>query len=115
MMSANSMQSEWALDELDFAKHEKKRIVLVSIDKSEMAGKFYFRYHKYDTITWNNQPQREKLIRNLKSWIGMGIGKVDEKEHIRVAEVSASAIQTFTVGVVQYDSGGRRHLYDGSH
>lgn len=102
MMSANSMQSEWALDELDFAKHEKKRIVLVRIDKSEMAGKFYFRYHKYDTITWNNQPQREKLIRNLKSWIGMGIGKVDEKEHIRVAEVSASAIQTFTVGNVLF-------------
>ena len=23
MMSANFMQSEWALDELDFAKHEK--------------------------------------------------------------------------------------------
>lgn len=103
MMSANSMQSEWALDELDFAKHEKKRIVLVSIDKSEMAGKFYFRYHKYDTITWTNLPQREKLIRNLKSWIGMGIGKVDEKEHIRVAEVSASAIQTFTVGNVLFN------------
>lgn len=103
MMSANSMQSEWALDELDFAKHEKKRIVLVSIDKSEMAGKFYFRYHKYDTITWNNQPQREKLIRNLKSWIGMGIGKVDEKDQIRAAEVSASAIQTFTVGNVSFN------------
>ena len=103
MMSANSMQSEWALDELDFAKHEKKRIVLVSIDKSEMAGKFYFRYHKYDTITWNNQPQREKLIRNLKSWIGIGIGKEDEKDQIWAAEVSASAIQTFTVGNVSFN------------
>jgi len=70
MMSANSMQSEWALDELDFAMHEKKRIVLVSIDNAEMSGKFYFSYHKYNTITWNNQPQREKLIRDLKSWIG---------------------------------------------
>ena len=68
MMSANSMQSPWALDELDFAKHEKKRVVLVSIDNAEMKGKFYFRYHKYDNIIWDNAPQRSKLIRDLRNW-----------------------------------------------
>ena len=69
MMSANSMQSEWALDELDFAKHEKKRIVLVGIDNTEMSGKFYFRYHKYDTITWNDISQHNKLIKDLTKWL----------------------------------------------
>lgn len=68
MMSGNSMQSQWALDELDFAKHENKRVVLVSIDQAEMKGKFYFRYHKYDNIIWDNAPQRNKLIRDLRNW-----------------------------------------------
>ena len=68
MMSANSMQSQWALDELDYAKHEDKRVVLVSIDNAEMKGKFYFRYHKYDNIIWNNAPQRSKLMRDLRNW-----------------------------------------------
>lgn len=68
MMSANSMQSPWALDELDFAKHENKRVALVSIDNAEMKGKFYFRYHKYDNIIWDNAPQRNKLIRDLRNW-----------------------------------------------
>lgn len=70
MMSANSMQSEWALDELDFARRENKRVVLVNIDNSEMTRKFYFRYHKFDTILWTNAYQRDKLIKDLKSWLG---------------------------------------------
>lgn len=83
MMSANSMQSEWALDELDFAKHEKKRIVLVGIDNTEMSGKFYFRYHKYDTIIWSNEPQRAKLIKDLRKWTNrITINMIREKaEH----------------------------------
>ena len=103
MMSVNSMQSEWALDELDFAKHEKKRIVLVSIDNAEMSGKFYFRYHKYDTITWSNQPQREKLIRDLKSWIGIGQKEKGEAGKVQTTENSAPAIQTYTLGNVSFD------------
>lgn len=103
MMSANSMLSEWALDELEFAMHEKKRIVLVSIDNAEMSGKFYFRYHKYDTITWSNQLQREKLIRNLKSWIGIEQREKDETEKFQTAETAAPAIQTFTVGNVSFN------------
>jgi len=68
MKSAQSMQSEWALDELDFAKHKNKRIVLVHIDDSEMTDDFYFRYHKYDQIIWKDPVHRNKLIRDLKNW-----------------------------------------------
>lgn len=68
MKSAQSMNSEWALDELDFAKRKKKRIVLVHIDNSEMTDKFYFRYHKYDQIVWSDPIQRNKLINNLAKW-----------------------------------------------
>ena len=113
MMSANSMQSEWALDELDFAKHEKKRIVLVSIDNTEMSCKFYFRYHKYDTITWSNEPQREKLIRNLKEWVcweeqkevkGVSLQKTEEP-FIILKDKSLSILQNLANNMVYIEGG----------
>jgi len=70
MMSHNSMQSEWALDEIDFAKRKEKRIVLIDLDRTEMTDKFYFRYHKYDNIIWDDNLQQEKLLNNLRSWFG---------------------------------------------
>lgn len=68
MLSERSMRSEWALDELDFAKKKKKRIVIVHLEEVELSNKFYFRYHKYDQIMWHNMPQREKLFRDIKRW-----------------------------------------------
>ena len=70
MLSENSVKSEWALDELDFAKKEGKRIVLVDLDHTKMPDDFWFRYHKYDTIDWQSAPQHDKLIRNLQKWFG---------------------------------------------
>ena len=68
MMSTHSMHSDWALDELDFAKRKGKRLVIVAIDKVEMTDDFYFTYHKYDLIDWNNLPQRNKLIKDIAKW-----------------------------------------------
>lgn len=68
MLSANSMKSEWALDELDFARRKQKRIVMVDLDHAEMTDEFYFSYHKYDNIDWSNSEQRNKLLRNLRRW-----------------------------------------------
>lgn len=70
MLSECSMRSEWALDELDFAKKKRKRIVIVNLEEVELSDKFYFRYHKYDQIMWHNKPQREKLFRDIKRWTG---------------------------------------------
>lgn len=70
MLSPNSMQSEWALDELDFAKRKKKRIVLVYVEPCEMTDDFYFTYHKYDSIDWSDALQQNKLMCNFKSWYG---------------------------------------------
>ena len=71
MLSPNSMQSEWALDELDFAKRKNKRIVLIYIESCAMTDQFYFRYHKYDSIEWHNSLQHDKLIGNLRSWLNI--------------------------------------------
>ena len=70
MLSQNSMQSEWALDELSFAKRKKKRVILVYIEPCEMSDEFYFSYHKYDSIDWANSLQHNKLIDNLHKWFG---------------------------------------------
>ena len=70
MLSKSSMNSEWALDELDFAKKKKKRIVIVHLEDVEQSDRFYFRYHKYDQIKWNDKAQRAKLFRDIKKWNG---------------------------------------------
>lgn len=79
MMSEASMKSEWALDELDFAKRKRKRIVLVAIDDVEMTDKFYFHYHKYDIINWKDRIQRNKLIKNILNWKADKIAKEEAK------------------------------------
>lgn len=69
MLSNRSMRSEWALDELDFAKKKKKRLVIVHLEEIEQTDEFYFTYHKYDQIDWSNSSQKEKLLSNIEKWI----------------------------------------------
>lgn len=70
MLSRESMESEYALLELNYAKEQGKRVVLVNIDDCRMTGVFLFKYSLTDTIAWNNTPQREKLLRDIKRWVG---------------------------------------------
>ena len=70
MLSRESMESEYALLELNYAKEMKKNVVLVNIDDCRMTGVFLFKYSLTDTIAWNNQPQREKLLRDVTRWVG---------------------------------------------
>ena len=72
MLSRESMESEYALLELNYAKEQKKKVVLVNIDDCRMTGVFLFKYSLTDTIAWNNNPQREKLLRDVRSWVGGG-------------------------------------------
>ncbi len=68
MLSPNSMESEYALDELNFAKRKGKRIVLLFVEPCQMTDKFCFKYSKYDTIEWNDPLQHDKLMGNLHKW-----------------------------------------------
>lgn len=73
MLSEESQKSENALKELDFAykkyKEEGKKVVIVYIEKCEQTDEFSFDYGKADTVDWNDVFQREKLFRDLRSWI----------------------------------------------
>lgn len=70
MLSRESMESEYALKELKYAKMTEKRVVLVNIDGCKMTGVFLFEYSLTDTIAWNDQSQREKLLRDVSRWVG---------------------------------------------
>lgn len=70
MRSKESMESEYALKELDFAKYKSKRIVIVAVDRTGMIDKFYFHYKDFDQISWKDSLQQEKLMRDLKKWFG---------------------------------------------
>lgn len=69
-LSKNSLQSEYALREINYAKNHKKRIVLINIDNSKLDGEFEFLYSDRDQIDYSSPEQKEKLFRNIKEWIG---------------------------------------------
>lgn len=97
MLSRESQVSKFALRELDFAmkkseKDNQKHVVIVNVDDCEMLDEFEFMYGLTDMIAWKNQPQKAKLIRDLKRWIGVEekteskteVEKTDQKSSIAV-------------------------------
>ena len=68
MLSPNSMNSKYALRELNYAEHKEKRIILVYVEPCKMTDRFVFRYDEADTIDWNNPLQHNKFIKNLHEW-----------------------------------------------
>ena len=70
-LTAESQASPNALKEIGFAEQqEKKRVVLVRINDDVMTDDFFYDYQDADIIDWRKREQKEKLIRNLRSWAG---------------------------------------------
>jgi hypothetical protein len=68
-LSADSQSSEYALREVNFAKKRaKKRVILIRFNDDEMTDDFFFDYQDADIIDWRVPEQKEKLLRDLKSW-----------------------------------------------
>ena len=80
MCSEQSQNSEFALRELNYASKRRKHVVIVRIDDKPLNDEFEFLYGLTDTIEWNNQPQRKKLFREIKRWIGINEDVVHEKK-----------------------------------
>lgn len=74
MLSKESQNSKFALRELNFAMkkaeaNKQKRVVIVNIDNCQMCDEFDLMYGLSDTIAWQNKPQRDKLIRDIREWM----------------------------------------------
>lgn len=63
-------ENDWTIRELDYARRKGKRIVLVKLDNAKLSDEFEFIFGLKNNIQINNQSQKEKLFRDLKSWLG---------------------------------------------
>ena len=92
MLSANSQKSEFAINELEFARKKAresdKKVVVINIDGCSLTDAFYLRYSRMDTIQWTDPIQKNKFIRHLKGWLS----KSDYQE-IFVEEDAGNPIQ----------------------
>lgn len=70
MRTAQSQESEFALRELNFASKRVEHVVIINADDSQMSDEFEFMYGLTDTITWDNIPQREKFLQDIRKWLG---------------------------------------------
>lgn len=102
MLSESSQDSDFALRELNFAYNQArdcdKKVVIVNITGCKMSDEFAFMYGLTDTITWNNTPQHDKLIRDLKRWLGNDVGM---SERVRPA-AETKQDKVFDVKGVQF-------------
>ena len=97
MLSPHSMASEYALDELAFAKRKGKRTVLLYITPCEMTDNFSFKYSKFDTIDWNNPLQHEKMMGNLRRWLNLAPKAATQTPKPAAPQPSSAAPQKIPV------------------
>lgn len=118
MLSEKSQESDFALRELNYAskkaqKNIHKHVVIVNIDNCKMSDEFEFIYGLTDMILWSNLPQRKKLIRDLKKWIGNDNSSIEIKKDCDNDSASSVGIQDMSVSSEREakDREHRRRLY----
>ena len=68
-LTAESQTSEYAMNEIGFARNRaKKRVILVRINDDSMTDEFFFKYQGADIIDWRQPEQKAKLLDNLRAW-----------------------------------------------
>lgn len=83
MLSERSLKSSWIKREVLYAESEGKRVVPILIDGNELQGWFRFHFGNVDFVNINSSQQREKLINNLKIWLGREETKDKIEEEIK--------------------------------
>ena len=71
-LSEHSQISEWALKEIDYAREEKKHVVLLRFNDDPLTKKFRFDFKRTDIIDWRKPEQKEKLLGDLRHWTTEG-------------------------------------------
>jgi hypothetical protein len=71
MHSTSSLKSEWTKKEIMYAADEGKKIIPLLIDDTKLGGWFKFQFGGTDFIDPKNEDQYNKLVKNLRGWIGI--------------------------------------------
>ncbi len=87
MLSDSSLRSKWTKREVIYAEDEGKRIVPVLVDGERLRGWFKFHFGNVDFIDIRSEEQKQKLVGNLRTWLG-----IEEEEARRKAEEEARRI-----------------------
>ena len=69
-LSDNSIDSQWAKDEVMYAKNTEKKVIPLLLKDAQLKGWFLFKFGRIDCIDSANSMQMEKLIKNLADWTG---------------------------------------------
>ena len=73
ILSDNSMASEFARREIDYARNTGKKIVPVVVDGGKLRGWFLFFFGSVDYIDIKVPMQYDKLLRNIGDWYGANV------------------------------------------
>ncbi len=71
MLSDSSLYSKWTKREVIYAEDSDKRIVPILVDGDGLRGWFKFHFGNVDFIDIKSDEQKEKLVENLKTWLGI--------------------------------------------
>ena len=69
-ISENSISSDYAKMEVNYAYNTNKKVVPIVLDGKALRGWYLFKFGKVDYIDINNQRQCDKLYRDLQTWCG---------------------------------------------
>ena len=70
LLSENSINSDYAKLEVNYAYNTNKKIVPIVLDGGSLRGWFLFKFGAVDFIDIKEQRQYDKLINDLTSWCG---------------------------------------------
>lgn len=77
-LSDNSIQSQWAKDEVMYAKNTDTKVIPLVLKGAQLKGWFLFKFGRIDCIDTTSSLQIEKLIKNLSDWTGKAITNESE-------------------------------------
>lgn len=72
-------ERDWTMRELNFAHKKNKRIVFVNIDGSALTDEFEFDYSTKQQVDARSEYAINKLIEDLRNWLGIGLCDADEQ------------------------------------
>lgn len=105
MLSDNSLKSKWTKREVYYAEGEGKRIVPVLVDGDKFRGWFKFHFGNVDFVKINSEEQKEKLMANLRTWLGV------EKKEGNIKENTMSSQTTIGIGRIENSSSNKKTVW----
>ena len=91
-LSDNSIQSQWAKDEVMYAKNTDTKVIPLVLKGAKLKGWFLFKFGRIDCIDTANSLQIEKLIKNLEDWTGKASVKCsDSNSSVRSSKAYGSS------------------------